>query len=43
VYDAVFAALAEELSALYVTADMRFVRRVSDLAYVKPLAGFTLS
>jgi len=43
VYDAVFAAMAEQLSAPYVTADMRFVRRVPDLAYVRPLAGFRLS
>jgi len=43
VYDAVFAAMAEQLSASYVTADMRFVRRVPDLSYVRPLAGFTLA
>ena len=43
VYDAVFAAMAEQLSAPYVTADTRFVRRVPDLTYVCPLAGFTLA
>ncbi len=40
VYDAIFAAVAEELSALYVTADERFVKRVPDLHYVRSLAGF---
>ena len=42
VYDAVFAAVAEELSALYVTADERFVKRVPDLDFVRSLAGFRL-
>ena len=42
VYDAVFAALAETLTADFVTADMRFVRRVPELAFVHPLAGFAL-
>jgi predicted nucleic acid-binding protein len=42
VYDALFAAVAEELSALYVTADERFVKRVPELGYVRSLAGFRL-
>jgi predicted nucleic acid-binding protein len=43
VYDALFATVAEAYDALFVTADMRFVRAAPDLAYVKPLAGFHLS
>ena len=42
VYDALFAAVAEELSTLYVTADERFVKRVPELGYVRSLAGFRL-
>ncbi len=42
VYDAVFAALAEVASALYVTADMHFVKCVPDLSYVRPLADLSL-
>jgi predicted nucleic acid-binding protein len=40
VYDTVFAALAQAVGGLYVTADMRFVRRTSGLDFVRPLAGF---
>lgn len=43
VYDTVFAALAQAVGALYVTADMRFVRRSGDLDFVRPLAGFRLT
>lgn len=43
VYDAVFAAVAEAYDALFVTADLRFVRAAPDLAYVRPLAGFRVS
>ncbi len=42
VYDALFAAVAEELSILYVTADEHFVKRVSELGYVRSLAEFNL-
>jgi len=40
VYDTVFATLAQAVGGLYVTADMRFVRRTSGLDFVRPLAGF---
>ena len=42
VYDALFAALAEEQNALYITADGRFVKSVPDLTYVRLLAEFRL-
>ncbi|MEA3336909.1 MAG: hypothetical protein U9R25_13440 [Chloroflexota bacterium] len=40
VYDATFAAIAEKLSAVYVTADQRFTSKVPELPYVRRLAGF---
>ena len=43
VYDTVFAALAQAVGGLYVTADMRFVRRTSGLDFVRPLAGFQVA
>jgi predicted nucleic acid-binding protein len=43
VYDTVFAALAQAAGGLYVTADMRFVRRTSGLDFVRPLAGFQVA
>jgi predicted nucleic acid-binding protein len=42
VYDALFAAVAEELSCLYVTADERFVKHVPELVYVRSLAELDL-
>lgn len=43
VYDTVFAAVAETLGAVYLTADMRFVQQVPDLRYVIALAAFPLT
>jgi len=43
VYDALFATVAEAYDALFVTADMRFVRRTSGLDFVRPLAGFQVA
>lgn len=42
VCDAVFAAVAEVLHAIYVTADIRFTNKVPDLRYVRPLSEFRL-
>lgn len=42
VYDAVFAALAQALPAVFITADTRLAGQMSGLPFVRPLADVTL-
>ena len=42
VYDALFAAIAEDIEAIYITADKRFTDKTSILPFVRLLAEFRL-